>query len=103
GATLLAAPVPGKYPAVACSVSCLLSTGTRKTDAAHAAPALIPQRLSGFQHMLHARLRLGVGAKAQERFSFQVQKRLLRDELLAGETAAAKDVGELFAYLRFVL
>src|ERR1044072_6121732 len=63
---------------------------------------LIPERLSGFQHVLHAFLGFGLAAQAQERLSLQVQQVLLRYRLLAAETSAAQYRRQLLSYHRIV-
>ncbi len=49
---------------------------------------LVPQRLAGLQHILHAFLRFWIPAQAQERFALQIQQILLAHGLFAGEQAA---------------
>src|SRR5579885_1921567 len=67
------------------------------------AARLIPQGLSGFQHVLHALLGLRLAAQTQEGLPLQVEQVLFRDGLLAGDPAAAQHVGQLLSYYGIVL
>src|SRR5487761_1962821 len=80
-----------------------LPTAVRKQSMMTASCILVPQRLSGFQHELHALLRLRISAQAQKRFALQVEQILLADGLFAGQPASADDIGELFRHHHVVV
>src|SRR5882757_10067756 len=59
---------------------------------------LISQRFTGLQHVLHALLRFGAAAEAQEGFPLQIEQVLFRYLLRAGQAASAEHMRQFLAH-----